>query len=266
MKEQTRTMEVPAVKRKSFLSDNISYNIRLKYREPFIVDNDIAYLEIHPDLVLTGTLSAPVITGAAKIHEGTIHFQNKSFVVEKGIVNFANPYKIAPEVDIVGSTKIRQWQVSLMVYGPPDRLVVELSSTPSEEDADILSLLVFGKTTYEMRSGNTSDANSTEALMAQLIASSFGEGIKKTTGLDYLEVNTDKGETESDPNAINVTVGKDLSERLALKYTVGSGRGGYHQRAATEYKLIEYILLSGFQDIEGSYGGEVIFRIEFRIY
>ena len=266
MKEKTRAIEVPAIKRKSFLFDNISYNIRLKYREPFIVDNDMAYLEIHPDLVLSGTFSAPVITGTAKVQTGTITFQNKTFVVERGIVNFSNPYKIAPEVDIMGRIKIRQWQISLMVHGPPDRLVVELSSTPSEEDADILSLLVFGKTTYEMRSGNNADTSSTEALLAQLMASSFGEDIKKATGLDYLEVKTDTGEAESDPDTINVTVGKDLTERMAVKYTVGSGRDGYHQRAATEYKLIEYILLSGFQDIEGSYGGEIIFRIEFRIF
>ena len=266
MKEQTRTIEVPAKKRKSFLFDNISYNIRLKYREPFIVDNDIAYLEIHPDLTLSGTLNDPVITGAAKVHEGTITFQNKSFVVERGIVNFLNPYKIAPEVDIVGSINIRQWHISLMVYGPPNKLVVELSSTPSEEDADILSLLVFGKTTYEMRSGGEADAGSTEALLAQLVATSFGGDIKKTTGLDYLEVNTEEGRTESDPNIINVTVGKDLTDRMAVKYTIGSGSGEYQQRASTEYKLIEYIILSGFQSIEGSYGGEIIFRIEFRLF
>jgi autotransporter translocation and assembly factor TamB len=266
MKEQKRTMEVPAIKRKSFLFNNVSYNIRLKYREPFIVDNDIAYLEIHPDLVLTGTLNAPVITGAAKIHEGTINFQNKFFVVERGIVNFSNPYKIAPEVDIEGSINIRQWHISLMVSGPPNKLVVELSSTPSEEDADILSLLVFGKTTYEMRSGGETDADSTEALLAQLVATSFGEDIKKTTGLDYLEVNTEEGKTESDPNIINVTVGKDLTDRMAVKYTIGSGSGEYQQRAYTEYKLIEYIILSGFQSIEGSYGGEIIFRIEFRLF
>ena len=266
MKEQTRTIEVPTRKPKSFLFDNIRYNIRLKYREPFIVDNDIAYLEIHPDLALSGTLNAPVITGAAKVQEGTISFQTKSFVVERGIVNFLNPYKTTPEIDIVGSIRIRQWQISLMVHGPPNRLVVELSSTPSEEDEDIISLLVFGKTTYEMRSGSSTDADSTEALMAHLLATSFGGDVKETTGLDYLEVSTDHDETRNDSDTTNLTIGKDLSERLALKYVVGSGRGGYHQRAVTEYKLIEHILLSGFQDIEGSYGGEIIFRIEFRIY
>jgi len=266
MKEKTRTIKVPAIKTNPFVFDNIRYDIRLKYREPFIVDNDIAYLEIHPDLTISGTLSAPVITGMAKVQTGTLTFQNKTFVVERGVVSFLDPYKIAPAVDITGSIKIRQWLISLMVYGAPDSLVVELSSTPSEADADILSLLVFGKTTYEMRSGNDADASSTEALLAQLLASSFGEDIKKTTGLDYLEVKTDNGEAQSGSGTINVTVGKDLTERMSVKYTVGSGRDGYHQRAATEYKLIEYILLSGFQDIQGSYGGEVVFRIEFRIF
>ena len=238
---------------------------RLKYREPFIVDNDMAYLEIHPNLVLSGTWDTPVITGTAKIHEGTIFFQSKSFVVEKGFVNFSDPYKIAAEVDIVGSMKIRHWQISLIVRGPPKKLIVDLSSTPSEEDEDIISLLVFGKTTYEMRSGSSTDADSTEALMAHLLSTSFGGDIKESTGLDYLEVDTDHDET-SESDTVNLTVGKDLSERLALKYSVGSERGGYRQRAITEYKLIEHILLSGFQDIEGSYGGEIIFRIEFRIH
>ncbi len=204
------------------------------------MDNDIAYLEIHPDLALSGTLNDPVITGAAKVQEGTIRFQNKSFVVERGIVNFLNPYKTAPEIDIVGSIKIRQWQISLMVNGPPNRLVLELSSTPSEEDEDIISLLVFGKTTYEMRSGSSSDAESTEALLAHLLTTSFGGDIKESTGLDYLEVHTDDDETTSDSNTVRVIVGKDLSERMAIKYSIGSGRGGYHQRAIAEYKLIEY--------------------------
>jgi translocation and assembly module TamB len=263
MKEQTRTIEGPSRQRNKLFFNKLAYNIRLKYREPFIVDNDMAYLEIHPDLVLSGTWDAPVITGTAKIHEGTIFFQSKSFVVEKGFVSFSDPYKIAAEVDIVGSMKIRNWQIFLTVRGPPKKLIVELSSTPSEEDADILSLLVFGKTTYEMRSGDVANSDSTQALLAQLAASSFGGDIKKTTGLDYLEVTTREGEEENDPDIVDLTVGKDLTERMALKYTVGSGRGGYHQRASTEYKLVEHILLSGFQDIEGSYGGEIIFRIEF---
>jgi translocation and assembly module TamB len=105
---------------------------------------------------------------------------------------------------------------------------------------------------------------STEALMAQLIASSFGEDVKKATGLDTLEVETETDEAVGESDTIKVTMGKDLTERLSVKYMIGSGSGGYDQRAVTEYKLLENIMLSGFQDIKGSYGGEIIFRVEFR--
>ena len=98
------------------------------------------------------------------------------------------------------------------------------------------------------------------------MASSFGTDIKKATGLDYLVVETSADETETDSDTIQVTMGKDLTERMTVKYTIGSGKDGYHQRTATEYKLIEYILLSGFQDTEGNYGGEIIFRVEFRMF
>jgi len=61
-------------------------------------------------------------------------------------------------------------------------------------------------------------------------------------------------------------VGKNLSERMTVKYSVESKDGGYVHRAATEYKLMEYFLVSGFQDTKGTYGGEFIFRIRFRLF
>ncbi len=84
--------------------------------------------------------------------------------------------------------------------------------------------------------------------------------------LDYLEVETTTDEMERDTETTQLTIGKDLTDRMAIKYAIGTGKSGYSQRAITEYKLIEYFLLSGFQDIEGNYGGEIIFRIEFRIF
>ncbi|MEJ2095993.1 MAG: translocation/assembly module TamB domain-containing protein [Deltaproteobacteria bacterium] len=244
--------------------ERVLFNVRLKYREPFIVDNNIAYLEIQPDFQLSGTLAAPVITGTARVQEGTITYQRKSFVVNRGIISFVNPYRIEPEIDIAGSIKIRQWIISLTVSGSPDRLTVELSSKPPEDDADIVSLLVFGKTTGEIKGGEEGAVTSNEALLALLMASSFGDDVKKATGLDYLEVESAPAEAEEQADTVKVLVGKDLSTRLSVKYKFGAGSTGYDQRMITEYKLLENILLSGFQDNKGSYGGEIVFRLEFR--
>ncbi|MDD4073544.1 MAG: translocation/assembly module TamB domain-containing protein, partial [Desulfobacterales bacterium] len=69
---------------------------------------------------------------------------------------------------------------------------------------------------------------------------------------------------QDDTDRIKVTVGKALSERMTVKYETESKSGEMLQRAIAEYKLMENILLSGFQDSKGFFGGEFKFRLEFR--
>jgi translocation and assembly module TamB len=244
----------------------LRFDVGLKHRQPFVVDNNIADLEINPDIALTGTPENPVITGFATVSNGFITYQNKSFDVQQGAVNFINPYKTEAVIDIKGYVDIRDWRITISLYGPPDHLVVELSSVPQEEDADIISLLVFKKTTYEMNEGGRGVDQSPTVLLAQLLAASFGEDLKKSTGIDVLEVEAESAEDTDSTDRIKVTVGKNLSERVTVKYSVESKDGGYVQRASTEYRLLEHILVSGFQDTKGVYGGELIFRMEFRLF
>jgi hypothetical protein len=256
----------PAVKEVNPLLKPLRFDIHMKHRQPFVVDNNIADMDINPDIVLQGTPENPILTGSARVSDGTITYQNKVFEVQKGAVDFVNPYKTEAEIDIKGRVDIREWQITISLYGPPDRLTVELSSVPSEEDADIISLLVFNKTTYELNEGGSGAEQSPTVLLSRLLAASFGEDIKKRTGIDLLEVEAESAQDNNSTDRIKVTVGKDLSERMTVKYSVESKDGGYVHRAATEYKLLEYFLVSGFQDTKGIYGGEFIFRIRFRLF
>ena len=117
-----------------------------------------------------------------------------------------------------------------------------------------------------MNHGDSAVNQSPSVLLAQLLAASFGEDIKKGAGIDLLEVEAESAQDKDSTDRIKVTVGKDLSERMTVKYSVESKDGGYVQRASTEYKLLEYFLVSGFQDTRGIYGGEFIFRLEFRLF
>jgi autotransporter translocation and assembly factor TamB len=244
----------------------LRFDVGLRHRQPFVVENNIADLEINPDIALSGTPENPVITGSATVSNGIITYQNKSFEVQQGAVNFNNPYQTEALIDIKGYVDIRDWRITIALYGPPDHLLVELTSVPHEEDADILSLLIFKKTTYEMNEGGSGAGQSPTVLLAQLLAASIGEDVKKSTGIDVLEVEAESAEDRDSSDRIKVTVGKNLSERVTVKYSVESKDGGYVQRASTEYRLLEHILVSGFQDTKGVYGGELIFRMEFRLF
>jgi autotransporter translocation and assembly factor TamB len=138
-----------------------------------------------------------------------------------------------------------------------------MASVPEESHDDIVSLLLFGKTSLEFAEGKSGTTQSTQQLMAALVASSFGADIKKAAGIDILELETtEEGQASSD--LIKVTVGKNLSRRLTVKYGLESKDGEMVQRAISEYKLLENFLLNGFQDTKGIYGGEMVFRLEFR--
>jgi len=85
--------------------------------------------------------------------------------------------------------------------------------------------------------------------------------------VDILEVETGAAEETDDADKaerIRVTVGKQLSPRFTIKYSVEATGGETIQRATSEYRFFEHVLASGFQDTAGVYGGELLFRFDFR--
>ncbi|WP_319523510.1 translocation/assembly module TamB domain-containing protein [Breoghania sp.] len=241
----------------------VNLDIDIGSRQPLTVQNNLADLEISPDLNLGGTLARPVVSGRAQVKEGTVTFQKKNFEVTKGVIDFVNPYKTEAEIDITSEATIRSWTITLSIKGPPDNLELKMTSDPTETDADILSLILLGRTSDELRNGEGGTKSSNAQIMAEMIASTFGEDIKKHTGVDILEVE-ETGDDDDEENGVKVTVGKHLSDRMTVKYAVESKGGEIVQQAISEYKLLENILISGFQGNDGVYGSELTFRIEFR--
>ena len=241
--------------------DTVKLDVKVKNRQPFYVQNNLADLEIDPDIRIIGDLNRPIIGGRALVKSGTITFQKKTFEVKKGVIDFVNPYRTEAVIDIQSEAIIRSWTITLAVKGTPDNLDLKLSSVPAESDSDILSLILFGRTGKELVAGEGGSKRSNAQLMAGMIADTLGEDIKKNTGVDILQLETGDGQ---DTTGTKVTVGKHLSDRMTVKYAVESKDGTIVQRAITEYKLLERILLSGFQDNQGVFGGELMFRVEFR--
>jgi hypothetical protein len=105
-------------------------------------------------------------------------------------------------------------------------------------------------------------------MLAALLSTAWGEDIKERTGVDILELSGGVEEQTTvepnNPDRLQLTVGKRLSRRLTLKYEIDSTPGENIQRAVSEYQFMQNILAKGFQDSRGRYGGELLFRLEFR--
>lgn len=239
---------------------NMGLDISLKKREPLVVDNNLAKLELSPDLRLTGKVSSPVLSGRCKVDSGTIHYRKNEYEVKKGVIDFINPYRIEPEFDIESSAKIRKWTVTLKISGTPEKLEFDLSSNPALDDNDILSLVILGNVTKNVSASQAAKRPATE-MLGEMLASTFSDEIKSVAGLDILEAGDNQSEDE---DLTRVTIGKNLSRRLAVKYSVDSKAGEISQKAIAEYRLLENIILNGFRNSNGIYGGELQYRLEFR--
>ncbi len=243
---------------------NIRLDIRIPPRNQFIWDNNLAQLRLSPDMRIAGTLQHPVIHGRTRIDSGTLQYQNNTFTVKKGFIDFINPYTLESLLDIQSQTSIRNWTVFLDVSGPSNQLNLKLSSSPFLDDSDLLSLLIMGKTARTSLSTATGKTSSSQKMLADMLSASVGSDLKKISGLDILDVDTTGQARYVNDDPLKVTLGKVISPQITLKYTVENRQGETVQTAIADYMLVENLLLSGFQDNQGIFGGEFKYRHEFR--
>ena len=244
--------------------ENMALDISTGYTEPFVVDNNMALLAVKPDLHIYGTVNRPIISGRAEVESGTVYFQKKEFNVKRGVFDFINPYKIEPTIDVQSEVMIREWTVFLNVSGTPENLKFNFSSDPSEREEDILSLLITGKTTRELIAGEGGSSLSPRQMLADVIAETVQKQIKDATGLDVVALEYNEAKDAEASNEVKVTVGKELSRRVTVKYGMQTKNAKVIQQVITEYKFLEKLLVNAFQDTEGHYGGGLQFRFEFR--
>ncbi|MFP4388675.1 MAG: translocation/assembly module TamB domain-containing protein, partial [Desulfococcaceae bacterium] len=145
----------------------------------------------------------------------------------------------------------------------PKNLKFQLSSTPRETDEDILSLLLLGRTTQELVRQEGGSSFSVKQVMGDILSGRLSRGFRDATGLD-VELGYEAGDDEENAGGVDVTIGKELSRRVTVKYGVESRGGETIQKGTAEYKFLENLIMGAFQDTEGEFGGELIFRMEFR--
>jgi autotransporter translocation and assembly factor TamB len=243
---------------------NMAIDITTRCIEPFVIDNNMALLTIKPDLRIYGSMNHPLISGRAQVESGTVYFQKKEFNVKRGVFDFINPYKIEPTIDVLSEIIVREWTIFLSISGTPDNLKFNFSSNPSEREEDILSLLITGKTTRELIAREGGSSLSPGQILADVLAETVQEQIKDATGLHVVELEYKEGGEAEASDEVKVTVGKELSPRITVKYGVQTKNAKVIQQVITEYKILQKLLMNTFHDTEGHYGGGLQFRFEFR--
>ncbi len=73
-------------------------------------------------------------------------FRGNTYQLTRGDINFANPFRLDPILNVEATSVISQYQVTIDFSGPASRLTLNYRSDPPLPDSDIITLLALGKT------------------------------------------------------------------------------------------------------------------------
>jgi translocation and assembly module TamB len=129
---------------------------------------------------------------------------------------------------------VSDYVVSIQVEGKAKQPELTLSSDPELEQADIVSLLIFGKTTDRLTSSEQSALFSqTQAVAGRVAAGLLEKTVGKTLGLDTIEV--ESGEALGTGQ---VGVGRYVTQDIFVTYERLFGNNGESgNTVGVEYSL-----------------------------
>lgn len=238
-------------------------NVRIKGSENISIDNNIARapIKIAGEMLVKGTVSKPVLFGRIESSEGYAYFRNNEFKIISAGVDFVDPNRIKPVINLTAETTVKGYRIRLNLEGQMDRFSLSLSSEPHLEDNDILSLLTSGQVGKQLK-GNIGAGEATSFLTGK-IQDVVEERLRTITGIDRFQVDPSVSSTTGTVGP-RVTVSKRLiGERLFVTYANLLGTTE-EQVIKVEYFLDKNLSLVGLRDETGSLGGDVRYRFEFK--
>ena len=176
---------------------------------------------IRPDIQLTGDLDLSMNRGSVysdgevRALRGHLTVLGKQFKVEEGIVTFTGSTPPDPNLDVTAVHRSRYGDITVVVGGRASTPELRFESTEYDDEADILSILLFGAPMDELRPGSSTDQGDELGILAamgfaranQVLAKLFGH-----SAVDMINLETNP----AGPGSFGIEVGKSISDRVFL--------------------------------------------------
>ncbi|MCG8463065.1 MAG: translocation/assembly module TamB domain-containing protein, partial [Holophagales bacterium] len=234
------------------------------------VTNNLADLEGSADLVLRGNLARPVLFGEVVMDAGgRLRYNSADYEVTRGRLIFSDPYRSQPEVDLVATTRVRDFDVTLDLAGPLERLDARFSSEPPLPSVEVFRLLAGGDAYVEEaelapdRSAEIGEERGTSAatLLYGQAASAIGDRVNNLFGFDKFRIDPLTGSDDNLSKA-RITVGKRLSKDVFVTYSVDPS-SSQNQRIQVEWQVADGLVLVLTQNGDDSFSADARWETSF---
>jgi translocation and assembly module TamB len=217
-----------------------------------------------------GTWDHPILLGNVHLLSGDMSMRGNQYRLARGDINFANPFRPDPVLNVEVTTTIQQYQVTVDFTGPASHLTMAYRSDPPLPSSDIISLLALRQTGEEsaLRGGaaalQTPQLGAT-TLLSEAISSQLSGRVQRLFGIQHFSVDPDYIAATSatqNPGA-RVTIAEQFSRNLVITYSTDVSSTQY-QVIQIEYTLSPEISVVGLRDENGTFGIDVVRRQRFK--
>jgi translocation and assembly module TamB len=223
-----------------------------------------AQLEADANLRVRGTAEHPIMLGHIHVLSGELYFHNNRYRVARGDLNFANPFRLDPVINVEATTNIQQYEITLNFSGQSSKLSLSYRSDPPLPANDIITLLALGQTTSEstLRSGGTTQTGNAgaTALLSEAISSQLGGRVERLFGITRFRVDPGLNgvtATGSGQNATaRITVEQQVTRNLTVLYE-SNVNSTQQQVIQVEYIVNRNVSVVALLDQNGTFGIDV---------
>ncbi len=226
-----------------------------------------ARFESEASLRVRGTWEQPILLGHVHLLSGEMTLRGNRYRVLRGDLNFSNPFRINPDIDVEAQTTVRQYEITLNVTGRADKLNLSYRSDPPLPPGDILTLLALGRTGEETElrraTAETTPEMGAGALLSEAISSQVTGRLERLFGITRFRVDPFVADTGTEQNATaRITIEQQITRDLTITY-VTNVSSAQEQIIQFEYNITRDISIVALRDQNATFGFDIKFKRRF---
>jgi len=177
--------------------------------------------QIRPDIQLEGDLGLALregtftTRGEVRTVRGNLTVLSRKFKVDEGALTFTGAAPPDPQLDVKATHSSRFGDIVVHVEGRSSSPALQFTSEELDDDADILSVLMFGAPAEELLPGQGANAEAELAVVTSMLAARANQALGKLLGhsaVDMISLETNP----AGPGSFGIEIGKAITDRIFL--------------------------------------------------
>ena len=249
---------------------NLQFDVQADTTPGAVIEWSGGRFQSEANVRVRGTWDHPILLGNVHLLSGEMSMRGNQYRLTRGDLNFVNPFRADPVLNVEVGTTIQQYEVTVDFTGPASHLTMAYRSDPPLPSSDIITLLALGQTGEEsmLRGGaaavQTPQMGAT-TLLSEAISSQLGGRVQRLFGVRHFSVDPDYIAATSatqNPGA-RVTIAEQFSRNLVITYSTDV-TSTQQQVIQIEYAVRPDVSVLALRDENGTFGIDVVRRQRFK--